>query len=178
LGKLYKIFGVETAHTLFQSLILKNKLNVNKTIHKKINSLGKEKQQNLQVFCARILTLLCKNPIKYNKYLQAWKKKIFLFKNHQIHICKQQFCPDLYFVKKSTFMTKPLLHFTTIENVRLINTFAKICFSYTLLILLSLLRGFLKMLPLWGGIDKKLSLIRAEMDSSVTNLTSLKHKIT
>jgi len=39
-------------------------------------------------------------------------------------------------------MTKPLLHFTTNKNVRLVNTFATICFSYILLILLSLLRGF------------------------------------
>ena len=50
LGNIYKILGVENAHTPFQALILKNKLYVNKTIHEKINSLGKEKQQHLQVF--------------------------------------------------------------------------------------------------------------------------------
>jgi hypothetical protein len=72
LGSPYKIFGAESAHALFQALILKNKLYVNKIIHRKINSLGKEKQQNLQVyFCIRILILLYKNQIKYNKYIQA-----------------------------------------------------------------------------------------------------------
>ena len=80
LGNIYKLLGVETAHTPFQALILKNKLYVNKTIHDKIKSIGKEKQQNFQFFCTRILTLLYKNPIRYDKYLQALKNQIFLFK--------------------------------------------------------------------------------------------------
>jgi hypothetical protein len=54
-----------------QVLILMNKLYVNKIAHNKVNSLGKQKEQNFQGFYIRILTLFYKNPIKSNEHLQA-----------------------------------------------------------------------------------------------------------
>jgi len=87
---------------------------VNKTFHNKINSLGKEKQQNFQVFFVPV-SWLCfiKTQSNITNNCRREKIKYSLLENSQNPSANNNFGRISILWKKSTFITKPLLNFTT-----------------------------------------------------------------